>query len=126
MINRNKYSQIICQALGWDNFDYQSYQFETGMRYLEHSIQLPERVKLIAETRSFWMWWTNQWAIRDRAFCLSMGLDMELAQQFLPGIQYDLRELYEMEHQPAELKVFINPSVKRLITAEANQKLKIK
>lgn len=126
MINKNKYKQVICTALGWDNFEYQLYQFETGMRYLEHSIKVPDRIKLIAETQSFWMWWTNQWAIRDRNFCVTLGLDMDLAERLLSGIQYDLRELYESEHQPEELKVFPNGSMKRMITAEANQKLKIK
>lgn len=125
MKNRNQYKQIICTALGWDELDYQLYQFETAFEYLEQKIAIRERIQQIAETKSWWMWWTNQWQIIDRHFVDSLSMDMDMAQKIDRSMRYDLEYIYRDEHNPSFMRVYPSRVVRQLIENENAGKLKI-
>lgn len=112
-------------ALGWDLYDYNHYQFECGLGYLNTNVLHTNHRKQMEYARSFWMWWVRQWDIRDRAFVHHMELDMDMASKLLNGVRYDMLELYKMDHNPAELKVFPSRVVENLIADEIRGRLKI-
>lgn len=68
-------AKVFC-ALEWNKRDfcdfhhaYYHFQFEAGLRYLEDEMDLDAAAVLeMAQKRSFWGWWRNQWVKRDKQF----------------------------------------------------------
>lgn len=58
--------QRIQKLLGWNDLDYNNYQFEMAYQWLhlEFGSDYP-LVKPLTEHKMFWNWWINHWIMRD-------------------------------------------------------------
>lgn len=60
---------LICDILKWTQEEYASFQYESGIKYLEYYIpEDPSAIDQLTRSRMFWAWWRNHWNSRDRAF----------------------------------------------------------
>lgn len=61
-----KNRDIIQQLIGWDDLTYTTFQYESGLIYLEETMLLHEyEQKMLSSDEMFWKWWVNQWNIVD-------------------------------------------------------------
>lgn len=61
--------QKIEKVLEWTELEYCNFQFEMGLRFLDLELEGNTKLtKKIAQTRLFWAWWINHWAIREKMF----------------------------------------------------------
>lgn len=72
----------IMALFGWDEMEYNNYQFEQGCQYLEHYFMLcpfpgtETRDKWRAKMErcaSFWLWWKLRWTERNENFLRAYG-----------------------------------------------------
>jgi hypothetical protein len=71
---QNNQERVIA-VLGWDHDQYCEYQFEQGITFLRHYIgEKTPYGEVLLQSRIFWNWWKNQWALRDSFFLSRMKL----------------------------------------------------
>lgn len=59
----------IIKALNWDDLTYCELQYNAGIEYLNHYIPADKPgIDQLVRTRTFWVWWSNHWLLRDVVF----------------------------------------------------------
>lgn len=124
MKDYNLHKKIVCRVLGWGEFKYDSFVEHIGLEYLKHRVQVEDRVSMISRTRIWWIWWSNQWRIREKNYVQHLRLTEH--QKYDRQLEEHYLDLYLLEHDPQEIKVFPPRVVQRLIESEAIGKLTIK
>ncbi len=63
---------VVCFLLKWSSDDYNTYQYETGIEYLQHLLPADEEcADMLSRSKIFWNWWRHQWASRDKRLILA-------------------------------------------------------
>lgn len=123
MKNKKEIKSLICQAVGWSEYQYNEYQYETGTQYLAIRMPLESRARAVAYTRIFWIWWMRMWELTDRKFIEQLHLDQYLVDRLGQELKYDILVEYKTEHDPAHTQAQISRTLKRLIENEHSGKL---
>lgn len=99
-MNNNYPSKDVRRLLGWTEFTYYQFQYETGLAYLDKYIPHdPAGIDIIVRSKMFWNWWKNHWAIRDEQFL-----------EMMQNNNSDAEELYINMHHPELLTQTIYPN----------------
>lgn len=57
---------IIQRMLKWSDLDYTTFQFESGLVYLNETLRLHDfEVEMLSYDELFWKWWINEWNLLD-------------------------------------------------------------
>lgn len=95
--------KTVCQWLQWDELQYGTFQYESGLTYLRFYIPGDDWGQdMLQRSPLFWNWWKNQWSQRDANFC-----DVEDDQKNMSVV--NLRRHYKHLHDPAALASEIYP-----------------
>lgn len=64
----NLQEQVI-ELLRWTEMEYNTFQFESGLAFVESYISRDSPYgQVLLQSRVFWAWWKNQWALRNEIF----------------------------------------------------------
>lgn len=97
--------ETVCAWLHWDEMEYSTFQYESGLAYLRHYIPQDKWGQdMLQRSRLFWNWWKNQWSHRDASFC-----DGETEAHLNKITVKNLRRLYYHMHDAAALASEIYP-----------------
>lgn len=78
---RNK--KEVQKRLGITELQYGNFQYNCGIGYLRHNMQLDEwGINALIRQRIFWQWWINEWNLRDERIFLSSTTSQD------PKVQY--------------------------------------
>lgn len=95
----------VCSWLGWDELQYCTFQYESGLLYLQHYITHDQWGQdMLQRSKYFWNWWKAQWTSRDASFC-----DTESGSQ-PPLSRGNLVIVYRHLHDPVALASEIYPN----------------
>ncbi len=92
----------ITKLLRWDEMHYKTFQYESGLNYLEEYLKDEYSERIVSRCSSFWKWWRNHWTQRDYVFM-----------EFEANTTYDLetlREFYRDMHDAKTLAMAIYPN----------------
>lgn len=64
--------QQVCDALQWNEEQYNAFLYDTGTRYLSYYINDVAAIAEIERNRMFWAWWKLHWISREEIFCMSI------------------------------------------------------
>lgn len=132
MQRKAPYQQVITIATNLAQEDYYIIQFNAGMRYLHHYVRhgnaevRSRQISEISKTAIYWMWWVNQWNLRDAEFLRQYALDEAMASRLTDELRNELRALYYEQHAVETMIAYPGQVVKRLIKAELSNHLTIK
>jgi hypothetical protein len=75
MIKHNNWQAIqnmVMAATGTSHEEYCNAQFEGAYKYLNHFIGGDNAgINILTKSTCFWLWWRNQWAIREQDFLMN-------------------------------------------------------
>lgn len=82
-------NDLIIKALEIDQAKYNWLVFNTGLDFLLKKLCFNDTqlASSAAESKQFWVWWRNQWSLRDKTFVYQTALK----KQALPLDAYGLR-----------------------------------
>ena len=62
---------IIQKILQWDDLAYTTFQYESGIIYLEQ--QMPQyEADMLSQDEIFWKWWINEWNLVDAVLATTL------------------------------------------------------
>jgi hypothetical protein len=75
MFKQNNWQAIqdmVMAATGTTHDEYCQAQFEGAYKYLHYFIPGDEQgIDILVKSKTFWVWWRNQWAIREEDFLMN-------------------------------------------------------
>lgn len=89
----------IMRILNWDDLQFGEFQYEEGLKFLEHYIE--DREHQLTRSATFWNWWKNEWAFRDESLLIN-GIDIMN--------HNDVIDLYKAVHNGSILCNEIHPN----------------
>lgn len=94
-------SKLVKQKLEWSDVDYNLFQYEQGMAYLNYYLAGDnDSISRLETCRIFWAWWVKRWTDRDIEFI-----------NFCKNISNkQWHSLYNDVHDPALLSSRIYPN----------------
>lgn len=99
---------IVQGKLKWSDIDYNSYQYEQGVAYLNLYLNDDQdSISRLETCRMFWIWWVKRWTDRDVEF-------LNFCENISPA---KWEELYRSIHEPKLLSNRIYPN--KIIWKEA-------
>ncbi len=100
-IKKETLQQLICNRIGWPIEQYNHFQFEAGVQFVEDQLRSLQEldIKVITRSAMFWGWWRNQWMTRDESLYTTLLLDAE---------QYTAIHTYLLQWQDAVILSFWN------------------
>lgn len=123
-VMRSKYEQnakLILECTGVHDQDYNSMQFDYASDYIRHKVLNDDDVvSKITSQQEFWIWWVNQWNIREDAF-ITNYLEFVLA----GGFESFLNPEWQKLHDVANIKALLpEPVLKRAVQAIEDEQRK--
>jgi hypothetical protein len=99
---------LLMKLLDWDEFEYNHYQFESAFDYLDKVRQIDRfGICMLTTTKTFWIWWNNQWDRRNKILINDFQLDKIT---WIPdhGTVLFVRQEYALTHYIKTLNIYPN------------------
>jgi hypothetical protein len=93
------YRELICQALGIDEFDLLNAVFDCGLEYVDEAVKEQAGRISILYSGDFWRWWVNQWNLRNEDFVLKYQLYQLAGEKMSYGTSVALFNQYFTLHE---------------------------
>ena len=87
-------------------------RIDVGLVYLRNMHFPPDRREFLRNSRVFWLWFLQNWAVHERQVTAKAHERI-----IAGGTQYTIREYYD-HHKFLSLKCWMNGSVEKLVTEE--------